>query len=61
MTVDKDGNIENIKYREPKVEDELYEKLNQQCQNHQEITAAETRTKEEEKNRGVKRFGQRRL
>lgn len=56
MAVDKDENIENINYREPKVEDELYGKPNQQCQNHHKITAAETKTKEEKKNRGEKRF-----
>ena len=56
MTVNKDENIENTKSEgEAKGEDEQYGKPNQQCQKHQKVILAETKTKEKEKgNQGDK-------
>ena len=50
MTLNKDENIENTKSEgEAKGEDKQYGKPNQQCQKHQKVIPAETRTKEKEK------------
>ena len=44
--MEKDENIENKKSEgEAKGEDRQHEKPNQQCQNHQRVTAAEIKTK----------------
>lgn len=50
MILDKDENMENTKSeREAKGEDLKYRKPNQQCQKHQNITAAATKTKHRKK------------
>ena len=60
MVINRDENIQNTKSDgEAKGEDEQYGKPNQQCQKHQKVIAAVTRTKEEEKeNQGDGRFYQ---
>ena len=56
MILNKDANIENAKSEgEAKIEDEQYEKPNEQCQKHQKVIADETKIKEKEKeNQGGK-------
>ena len=50
MILDKDENMENTKSeREAKGEDLKYRKPNQQCQKHQNITEAATKTKHRKK------------
>ena len=50
MILNKDANIENAKSEgEAKIEDEQYEKPNEQCQKHQKVIADETKIKEKEK------------
>ena len=50
MILDKDENMENTKSeREAKGEDLKYRKPNQQCQKHQNITAAAIKTKHRKK------------
>ena len=54
MVLNKDGNIEKTKSKgEAKREDEQYENPNQQCEKHQKVVAAETKTNEREKENQV--------
>ena len=54
MVLNKDENIEKTKSKgEAKREDEQYENPNQQCEKHQKVVAAETKTNEREKENQV--------